>query len=110
MAGLVAMSSVLAACATATIPEQGDDAGDDASVQPKDGSTKDVVTPNEAGTCTSPLTKCIADAGPICADLKSDMNHCGQCTTACATADAGSLEPGPNNPDAGVFFDGGYDG
>jgi len=102
-----------AACATATVT--GDDntdsgTGSDSSLPPKDGSTNDVVKPNDAGTCNSPTTKCVTDAGPICADLKTDTNHCGQCTTVCTTADAGSLQPGPNNPDAGVFFDGGYDG
>ena len=103
-------SLVAAACATATVPE-GEDAGSDGSLPPpKDGGTSDVSKPNDAGTCNSPTTKCVTDAGAICTDLKSDPSHCGQCTTACTTADAGSLQPGPNNPDAGVYFDGGYDG
>jgi hypothetical protein len=99
--------SLFAACATATIPTE-DDGGVDGAT-PKDAATQDVAKPNDAGTCTSPLTKCVADAGPICADLKSDPNHCGQCPTVCTTADAGSMQPGTNNPDSGVFFDGGYD-
>jgi hypothetical protein len=106
--GLFAISCCLfAACATATIPTEDDaSTGGDSSV-PKDGSAADVAKPNDAGTCNSPTTKCVTDAGPVCVDTKTDIDHCGQCTTACTTADAGSLQPGPNNPDAGI---GPYDG
>ena len=54
--------------------------------------------------------KCAEDGGSVCVDIKTDIDHCGTCTTACTTADAGALQPGPNNPDAGIPFDGGYDG
>ena len=119
---------VFAACAKAVIdttPEGGVDATAEAATCPYD-TTKDPQhcgscnNACEAGlvcssskcqaTCESPTTKCVTDAGQICATLSSDPEHCGQCTTACGVADAGGMAPGTNNPDAGIPFDGGYDG
>ena len=60
--------------------------------------------------CDAPTIKCLGDGGGGCADLTSDTKHCGNCSTACTNGDAGGLAPGPNNPDAGIPFDGGYDG
>ena len=57
-----------------------DDGGADASK--KDGGS-DVIT-FDAFDCNPPLKMC----GPICVDTLSDPNHCGSCTTACASADA----------------------
>ncbi len=58
------------------------------------------------GQCDTPTTKCSqADGGFICASLQTDPNHCGQCPNVCTTADAGGLEAGTQNPDAGVPFD-----
>jgi len=61
--------------------------------------------------CDTALTKCTGgDGGALCVDTKTDTSHCGSCTNVCTTADAGSMAQGTNNPDAGVPFDGGYDG
>jgi len=105
------LGAALAACAvgagaggddsTATDAGKGGDATSGGDSSPgsdaaggKDGGGSD------ASTCTSPMTSC-GDAG--CVDTTSDTSHCGSCTTACATADAGSLVPGSNdNPDAGI--------
>ena len=58
--------------------------------------------------CDPPTTKCTsADGGVVCSDTKSDTQHCGGCGTACSSADAGSLSPGTNNPDAAIPYDGG---
>jgi hypothetical protein len=62
-----------------------------------------------ASQCTSPQVECVSDAGAICANTTNDPGHCGTCATECATADAGGMAPGTNNPDPGIF-DGGYDG
>jgi len=62
------------------------------------------------GACDPPAVKCAGDAGNVCAVLATDPSHCGQCTTVCTTADAGAMAPGTNNPDPGIFLDGGYDG
>ncbi len=97
-----------AACATAALPTD-DTAGNDASVG-NDATTNKDGAPVEAsadGACPSPTTKCTSDAGAICVNTLTDLNHCGQCTNACTAGDAGSLVPGPNNPDAGVAYDSG---
>jgi hypothetical protein len=64
--------------------------------------------------CDPPLIKCLntdggGEAG-VCFDLTSNIDHCGQCATECATGDAGALEAGnDNNPDAGIPTpDGGF--
>jgi hypothetical protein len=133
---LAAMAALIAvgACATGKLVDSGDGGGDastgdgsvlgDGSACPQYDLTKD---PKHCGSCTNacsasqvcssgvctdqctaPQMKCAdPDGGYACADLKSDPTHCGQCTTECTTADAGSLAPGPNNPDAGIPFDGG---
>jgi len=118
-------SAVIAACATATTtsyPDVSD--GGDAGVP--DTGTKDGTTGNDGGCakpcaadqvcsngickaqCDAPLVKC-GDAG-ACIDTTTDKTHCGTCGTVCTTGDAGGLQPGSNNPDAGIPFDGGYDG
>ena len=58
-------------------------------------------------SCEAPTVKCVADGGITCATTATDPQNCGQCGNACSTADAGSLPPGPNNPDAGIPYDGG---
>src|SRR5690242_19406695 len=101
-----------AACATARLPESDDDASapGDATVK-GDGSAcpqYDLETdPQHCGSrsnacpagevcssgackssCQSPTTKCSAsDGGVTCANLTSDTNHCGSCTTACSVPD-----------------------
>lgn len=62
--------------------------------------------------CDAPLTRCGADGGSAsCSDLTIDPKHCGACTTSCPTADAGTLEAGPNNPNipdaSNIPYDGG---
>lgn len=115
----------IAACATGTVTfptddggvpdaSSGKDVGSDAVTGGDGGCTKpcaaDQVCSNGVckAQCDLPLAKC-GDAG-ACIDTTSDKTHCGTCSTACATGDAGALQPGPNNPDAGISFDGGYDG
>ena len=56
-----------------------DDGGADASK--KDGGSDAIAF--DAFDCNPPLTKC----GAICVDTLSDPNHCGSCTTACASVD-----------------------
>jgi hypothetical protein len=85
------------ACANGLLAN--DDAGADGSTsdssagdaQPKDGGA-DVIKPGDAG-CPDGTTLC----GSSCFDLATDPQHCGACTTACSTADAGN--PG----DAGII-------
>lgn len=125
---LAAASLGIVACATgliAPIPDQ--DAGtsdastSDASIKDS-GNTDAAVTCSPAcvapqvcsngvckASCDPPLVKCAGDGGS-CVDTTSDKSNCGSCGSPCTSGDAGSLQPGPNNPDAGVFFDGGYDG
>ncbi|HSQ67678.1 MAG TPA: hypothetical protein VLM85_30920 [Polyangiaceae bacterium] len=136
LAWVAAAGALLAACATgilagddaSTDGGSGVDATVDASACPQWDLTKDPLhcgscnNACEAGAvcssgqckiqCDTPTIKCIVDGGgSICADPTSDPNHCGSCTTSCTVVtDAGSLLPGPNNPDAGIPFDGGYDG
>jgi hypothetical protein len=135
VAALCAIAASAVACAKAIVDVGLDASAGDATVgdaAPDNGACPqyDLLTdPQHCGSCTKAcdagdlcssgqckaqcdptLAKCFGDAGVLCVDIKSDPNHCGTCTTACATADAGSLQPGPNNPDAGIPFDGGYDG
>ncbi len=77
-------------------------------------SVTDATTSNDVTTkpgCDAPLIKCLnVDAGSeagSCIDITTDINHCGQCTTACSTGDAGALEAGTGNPDSGIAYDGG---
>jgi hypothetical protein len=62
------------------------------------------------------LTKCAldggsaGDGGSVCFDLTMDPNHCAMCGNVCPNGDASALVPGTGNPDAGIPFDGGYDG
>ncbi|CAN5206127.1 hypothetical protein BH09MYX1_BH09MYX1_47810 [soil metagenome] len=136
MLGGSAMLGALGACAQGTIGIDADagvegpdattgDASGDASGCPQFNLKTD---PQHCGSCTtacktgevcssgsckascdSPTTKCTGgDGGVTCATLANDPDHCGQCTTACAAADAGSLQPGSNNPaHPGVNFDSG---
>jgi len=106
---LVFVAAALAACATGSIVETGPDGGGDASTG-GDAATKDAGKSDagsDASTCTAPSVKCATDAGSVCANLSTDVDHCGQCPTQCTSADAGGLAPGPNNPDAAVPYDGG---
>ncbi len=123
------------ACAKA-LPVDGDDASTGDATTPVDAAIDNVgcpqfdlkTDPKHCGSCTNacdaggvcsngacksqcdtPLVQCTTDAGAVCADTTGDKNHCGSCTTICTTADAGSMAPGTNNPDPGIF-DGGYDG
>jgi len=59
--------------------------------------------------CDPPTTKCTTDGGASCVDLSSDQTHCGNCNTLCTVGDGGGLTPGPNNPEAGIPMDGGFD-
>ncbi len=115
----------IAACATGELVNP----SPDASVDGSSGCLQfDLMTdPMHCGSCTNacasgevcsagqcknscdlPTYKCASgDGGSVCADLKTDTNHCGTCTTSCAAADAGGLQPGTNNPDAGFPYDGG---
>ncbi len=78
------------ACANGLIA---DDAGVDSSLgdsssgdsQVKDAA-QDVIKPTADGGCPGTLTPC----GQACVDLKTDPTHCGSCTNACSTADAGT--------------------
>jgi hypothetical protein len=106
-----ALGAALAACAVGGVAgDAGDDStgtdagkgdvtsGGDGATGPdaagKDGNAGD------ASTCTAPMVAC-GDAG--CVDTTNDPNHCGGCTVACTTADAGALVQGSNdNPDAGI--------
>lgn len=124
---------VAAACATGTAIDFGDDGGvaggdgggAEASACPQFDLSRD---PKHCGQCTRscnvdqvcsmgackaecdpPTTKCVGDAGG-CFDLTADPKHCGQCATVCSAGDGGGLDPGNGNPDAGIPFDGGYDG
>jgi hypothetical protein len=108
---IVAAASAFAACANGLLTT--DDTSNDASLPNDATTTNDSPSTNDAGklgpdgACNSPTTKCTSDAGAICVDTQTDTNHCGGCTNACTQGDAGSLAPGPNNPDAGVVYDGG---
>ena len=60
----------------------------DSGVPPKDGGAKDSqpaqdgTTGTDTGTtCNSPMIVC----GGSCVDTKTDAQHCGGCTTACAS-------------------------
>ncbi len=109
--GIVAcgLGLAIAACATGVLPT--DDTESDASTSDattnKDGAPTNDAAPTIDGACTSPTTKCTSDAGAVCVNTQSDLNHCGSCTNACTPGDAGSLAPGPNNPDAGIAYDSG---
>ncbi len=122
--------AVVGACARAIVEGGTDDASTDGTLG--EGSTCQFDTTNDPqhcglcshacssgevcsssackSQCDSPTTKCTGDAGVLCVNLTSDALHCGQCTNACKLADAGALPLGTSNPDAGVSFDGGYDG
>ena len=116
-------AGLIAACATATVsfpdpldagvPDAKGSDGGDATTGSDGGCAKpcaaDQVCSNGVckAQCDPPLVKC-GDAG-ACIDTTADKAHCGSCSTVCGTGDAGSLQPGPNNPDAGIPFDGGYD-
>jgi len=123
-------------CATGLTEPPSDDGGspgNDATTPKPDGAAcpqYDLNTdPKHCGSCTTacgldqvcsmgtckaacdpPTTKCASDAGVGCFDLSQDPKHCGACATTCPGSDAGMMAPGNNNPDAGIFFDGGYDG
>ncbi len=133
--GLLACASLVTlwACANGLVVTPDDDAGTtpdgstsgDGSACPQYDLSKD---PSHCGSCThacqssevcsggtckaacdAPAVKCPGDAG--CVDIQTDLDHCGTCDTVCPTpADGGGLPPGTGNPDAGVPFDGGYDG
>ncbi len=121
---LGSVAAVIVSCANGLIaPIPGDDAGSDVTTPPNDaGKDTGPATCNPActppavcsngvckTTCDPPLVKCIGDSG-TCVDLATDKANCGTCGTVCPTGDAGSMPPGPNNPDAGIFGDAGYDG
>ncbi len=78
-----------AACARAIGDEP--DASVDGSTT-NDGATSTDAKSDAKGdaACTS---QCASDAGSICVDKTNDINHCGSCTTGCATADAGAMAP-----------------
>jgi hypothetical protein len=61
--------------------------------------------------CDLPTVKCIGDGGAAgCVDLTKDPAHCGGCNTVCSVMDASALPTDNGNPDAGIPFDGGWDG
>jgi len=95
----------LAACATGQIAgddNNGGDSGLDGSSNADGNNNNKPDGGGDASTCLSPMTICPGDAGG-CVDLKSNVDHCGQCNTECETADACALTPGSNdNPDAGI--------
>ncbi len=123
LVGVISVGALAAAaCATGTlysVPDAtaGDGGGADASGCPQ----YDLMTdPQHCGTCTTvcgssqvcssgkckaqcdpPLVKCFGDGG-TCVDTTKDPNNCGQCNNPCQLADAGGLEAGTNNPDAGI--------
>ena len=103
----VACATGVGACATATVIDTGPEGGGSDASSSNDGSSSDGKPGNDATTCTAPEVKCATDAGYACVDTKTDIAHCGQCATQCTVADAGSLAPGPNNPDSGIAYDGG---
>lgn len=125
-------ATIAIACATAGTPDITDPGtGNDSGVGADSGCPQFDITkdPKHCGSCTKtcnadqvcasgmckgqcdlPQVKCAGDGGGACADLTSDPNHCGQCINACGAGDAGALTPGNGNPDAGIPFDGGYDG
>lgn len=89
--GLVGVACA-AGCANALLVGDDDAAtGTDASIQDS-APQKDVIVPGDAG-CPDGTTLC----GSQCFDTKTDPQHCGTCTNACSTADAG------NAGDAGVI-------
>lgn len=126
-----ALVLVLAACATATTIDDedsgtGTEGGIDGAACPQYDLLSD---PKHCGSCTKscnvdqvcsmgacksmcdvPLTKCVTDGGAACVDFKSDPAHCGNCSTKCTVSDGGGIPSGTNNPDPGIFPDGGYDG
>lgn len=60
--------------------------GDSATPPPKDGSAKDAQTVQDGSTgtdtgtvCSPPNTVC----NGACVDTKTDLQHCGDCVTAC---------------------------
>jgi len=99
---------VVAACAVGTSGADDTNGSPDANVngdatttQSDGGTTKDAATTTgDSSTCNSPMQIC-GDAG--CVDTTSNVDHCGACTTACTTADAGALVANSNdNPDSGI--------
>lgn len=102
---LAVSSTAAAACAVASSGGDDSTSGVDSGHGP-DASSGDAATNpdaskgGDASTCTSPMMVC-GDAG--CVDTTSDKDHCGSCTVACTTADAGALVLGSNdNPDSGI--------
>lgn len=133
---LIATAGSLGAwgCATGLVDQPSEDAGPgaDTSTEPDGAGCPQYNLnndPKHCGSCTKacqagqicssaackaecdpPATKCSGDAGTGCFDLSIDPKHCGTCPTVCPGSDAGNMAPGNNNPDAGIAFDGGYDG
>jgi hypothetical protein len=124
-------ASLASACATAALPLVSDDAStgapadatSDTSACPDASTSSDPKNCGGCGhacasgqvcssgvckaECTAPAVKCPGE--PLCVNLTSDPKHCGACATVCAVGDAGALDPGNGNPDAGVPFDAGPD-
>ncbi len=102
----------LVGCAVGSLTTDDDAATDQDGGSSSDSGGSDATktgdAPFDAKAACQPLAYCanVGDAGgdaSPCADLTTDKNHCGTCTTACLTADAGALVPGSDdNPDSGV--------
>ena len=105
-----------------------DDGGVDGTVTDASGCPQYDLTqdPKHCGSCTHACSsvKCARgcvqepvrhadhqvrrpDGGFVCADLKTDTLHCGQCPTLARRPTPAGSKPGTGNPDAGIPFDGG---
>ena len=79
-AAACAVACFIAACATALTTPEGPDGGDASCAN----CSGDAHTPGPDGGCAQGEIACYVDGGkPICADTKTDPNHCGTCTNAC---------------------------
>jgi len=99
----VLICASLAACATAAT-QIGDDSGTGSDASSGTDATKGNTDAGDAkASCTPPTVYCANSDAGNCFDLTTSPNHCGACTTACTTGDAGGLTPGSDdNPDSGL--------
>jgi hypothetical protein len=98
---IASVCSLGVACAVgSTLPTE--DGGSDASTSSDTGPSPDATKSDGGAVCTSPLVHCSGTEAGVCTDLKTSLDHCGTCGTACTVADASALEAGSGNPDSGV--------